>query len=170
MILALLLLLAAVPDRVPVVEETIVVPAGDWRAIDLTLQQRPAIVECAFRVVRGKSGVRLALIPRDDLEHLQGGESHHVIAATAFERSGALRVRPPALGEYALVVDNRMEGRTPAQVKLDVWLDFGALSEMPVRTLSTQRRIAVIAVTLVLFGAVAVFAGRRLQRAVRLRP
>lgn len=169
MILVLLMLFAAMPERVPVIEETIVVPPKDWRAIDLTLQQRAAVVECSFRVVHGKSGVRIALLPRDELERLESGQQERIIAATPVERSGALRVRPPGLGEYALVVDNRLENR-PAEVKLDVWLDFGAASVAPVRTLSQRRRVTIVVLTLAVFGMVVVYAGRRLRRAVRFRP
>lgn len=107
---AVLLLLAAAPEarphllaleRLVVVNERFEVPAKGWRDINLTLQQRPAIIDCRFAVTRGGSGVRVALMERAAVERLRAGLPHAAIASTGFERSGEFRFAPGKTGETA---------------------------------------------------------------------
>ncbi len=163
-VLAVLLALAA--ERVVLVDEVVRVPPGGWRAVDLALKQRPAIIECKFTVADGRSGVRVALLRREDVGRFRSGQAHRVILSSGFERAGRFRYAP-GLGQYALLIDNRLEGRGPAQVRLEVVLEFGSAAEAAVRELSPGRRLTVIAITLVVFSGLVWFAARRLRRAVR---
>jgi hypothetical protein len=60
---------------------------------------------------------------------------------------------------YVLLVDNRLEGRTGAEVRATVSLISG---DGPAREASPLRRLIVIALSTVFFVGVTVWAGRRL--------
>jgi hypothetical protein len=161
MILGALLLLAAVPGHVTLMDETVGVPARQWQAFHLEIKQQPAFVECRYSVASEGPGVRVALMHRADVERFRAGIRHHVLAATEFERSGSLRCPLGRAGEYSVVVDNRLSGRGDARVRLAVSLVFAG-REQP-RELPPGRRRAVILFTLIYVAAVAVFAARRLR-------
>ncbi len=166
-VLGFLLALAAAPDRFVLMDETVEVPPAAWRAFDLELRQRPAMVDCSFSVVSGGSGVRVALMRREEVERLRAGEGHHVLVATGYERSQRFRFPVPA-GEYSLVVDNRLEGRGPAEVRLRIDLLFAG-SQLEPQVLSPARKAVVVAASILFFLVVAFFAGRKLRRAVSER-
>ena len=167
MIAALALLAALAPETVALVDEVVEVPAAGWRAVEVALKQRPAILECRFTVVNGRSGVRVALLPREDLERFRGGRRHRVLLSTGFESRGRFRCAP-GLGEYSLLIDNRLEARAPASVRLEVTLQFSREGEPLARELSPARRVTVIVVSLGVFAAIVWYAARRLLR--RLNP
>jgi hypothetical protein len=168
MILALALLAAAAQERVTLLDEVFEVPRSGWRAVDVALKQRPAIIDCRFSVVRGGSGVRVALLQREHLGRFRGGQPHRVLLSTGFESRGGFR-HAPGLGDYSLLLDNRLEGRGPASVRLEVALEFGRGGQPLVRELSTGRRVVVILTSLAVFAAILWYASRRLRR-VRGRP
>lgn len=165
MILAIFLLLAASPGTVALLDETVQVPAAEWRSFDIELRQQPAIIECRYWVDGGGAGVRVALMHQEDLERLRAGLGHRVLAATDYQRSGQFRYGPGPLGDYSVVVDNRMEGRGPAQVHLAVSLEFPG-PHPQARELSPQRRLMVILVTAACMAAIAVVAVRHLKGAL----
>jgi len=165
MMLALVLALVALPRVVPLLDETVTVPTADWRDFGVPVRQLPARIECGFTVENGGSGVRLLLIDRAGFERMSAGQGYHVLAATAYQRSGALAYYAPP-GDYVIVADNRMEGRGPAEVRLQVALVFDGGGELP-RTLSPERRAVVVGLSILFFGAVALVAGGRLWRAFR---
>ena len=74
-------------------------------------------------------------------ERLEAGQGYHTLAATAYQRSGGLAYWAEA-GDYVVAVDNRLEGRGPADVRLRVWLVFESPAAPP-RTLSPERRAVV---------------------------
>lgn len=165
MILALVLALAALPRALPILDETVTVPAADWKAFGIPLRQLPARIECSFTVENGGSGVRVLLVDRAGFERMNAGQAYRALAATPYQRSGGLAYRAPP-GDYVIVADNRMEGRGPAEVRLQVALVFDGGGELP-RTLSPGRRAVVVGLSVLFFGAVALFAGGRLWRAFR---
>jgi hypothetical protein len=167
MILALLLALTAAPGHFVLLDEIVAVPAAGWRAFGIPLPQRPARIECDFSVQRGGSGVRVALLRREEFDRMSRDQGHRELAATAYQRSGGFTYAAPP-GDYVLVVDNRMEGRGPARVRLRVSLAFGAAGAEP-RTLSARRRAVVIAVSVLVFAVIALFAGSKLRRALGTR-
>ena len=149
-------------------DETVEVPAAQWRAFDLELRQKPAMVTSNFAVVHGGSGVRMALLRRDDLDRLRAGERHRELAATEYERAASLRY-PAREGAYSLVIDNRLEGREPASVHLRVALVF--TDGMPAAIeLPPGRKAAVIALSILFFALVVYFAGRKLGPALSKSP
>lgn len=154
----------AAPESVPLLDESIPVPAAQWRAFDIELRQRPAVVECRFRVESGGAPVRLALMHPADLERLRAGARYSELAFTDYQTSGGLRYGPGPLGDYCLVVDNRQPGRDDAQVRLAVWLEFsGSYSEA--RELSPRRRLVVILLALAYLALLAVWAARHIKAA-----
>ena len=54
--LALVLALAVLPRAQPVLDETVTVPAADWKAFPIPLRQQPARIDCGFEVESGKLG------------------------------------------------------------------------------------------------------------------
>jgi len=162
---AVILLLAAAGSQVLVVDEVIHVPASRMRLVHLSLQQRPAVVECAFEVEGEKRDVRVALMGREDGEAFRRGRAHKVLRATPYQESGRFRHPVDTPGEYFVAVDNRLEGRGEARVRLRVSLLFHeGLAGLP-ETLPARRKAAVIIVSLVLFFAVALWSGRKLLAA-----
>jgi hypothetical protein len=168
MIAALLLLLAAAPERVVLIDEVVAVPAKGWRDFAITLRQRPAVLECRY-TVSGGSGVRALLLQRSDVERLREGRPHQPIAATAFVHAGALRAAPPVPGDYSLVLDNALEGRGPALVRLTVSLTFG-VAQPAARELPAGRRLTVICLSALFLFAVAGYVGWRLHIALGRPP
>ena len=156
---ALLFLLLS--SRVLLFDDVYTIPRGDWRFVEIGLRQRAAVVDCDFRVVSGGSGVRVAL------GRFRQGRNHDILATTNFEKSGRLRFRVPGPGQYALVVDNGLEGRGEARVALRVFIDFSGRRPQEVVTLSPARRWFVIVISLAVFGAIAYWAGRRILAAFR---
>ncbi len=165
MILALLLALAAAPRALPLLDETVTVAAAKWRAYGIPLRQQPARLECGFTVVSGGSGVRVLLLERAEFAKMSAGQAHRELAATAYQRSGGFTCWAPP-GDYVMLVDNRMEGRGPAAVRLQVALVFDSGEPAP-RTLSPERRAVVVGLSLLFFAAVALLAGSGLRRAFR---
>jgi hypothetical protein len=149
------------------VNQVYTIPADEWRYVDLGIGQHPALVEAEYEVRAGSDQVRLAVMRRDDLEHLREGLAHGVVEATEPGRSGKLtcEVRPP--GEYVMVVDNQMSGGRAAVVRLRIRLDFPpAAGGIPER-LSPQRRLTVILVSFAAFFAIVTWSGRKLLPPVR---
>jgi hypothetical protein len=139
---------------VSLVNQTVKVRPGESERIDLTVQQRGAFLELDFEVSKGRSGVRVAIMNRRD----------DVLTTTEYKKQGRFQIALPEPGRYVLVVDNLLEGRDTAECRVRAEL---LIQPPPVeaRELPLGRRLAVIAVSLGLFGSVAVYAGRKLWRA-----
>jgi hypothetical protein len=169
MIFSLALLLAATAEQVVLVDEVFRVPSGSLRAIDVGIREA-AVVDCRFSVLSGGPGVRLVLVPPDEVDAFRDREGHQVLASTPVRRSGVLRFRTDR-ATYSLVLDNRLEERgPPSQVRLTVSVRFGPPAAQAPREISPQRRAIVIAISLAFFFGVALFAGRKLRRALERRP
>jgi len=165
--IVLLWLLAFAATRVELVDEVYTIPADEWRYVELGLKQEAALVVANYEVNGGSDRVRVALMRREDLEHLRQGLPHGVMAVTDPGRFGTLRcqARPP--GDYVVVVDNEMGGDKPALVHLRIWLDFGA-HEMPeVTRLSPERRRTVILLSFAVFLGIVTWSARKLLRGMR---
>ena len=170
MILALLLALAAMQGggRLGLVDETVSVPPGEWREIGFTLRQRGAEADCRFEVVSGRSGVRVILMRRSEIERLRARLPHKVLVSTGYDREGAFRF-PLDTGDYGVVIDNQLEGREAAEVRLAIALSFipppGHAQE-----LSSRRKGVVVAISLGTFAIIVLYAGWKLRGALLRRP
>jgi len=160
-----LFLLTAPSTSVVLVDELYQIPANEWRYVEVSLQQQPALVWADYRAEGGAKDVRVALLPREDLERLRGDRAHGWLAETEAGPSGGLRFRVREPGQYAIVVDNRA-GDGPASVYLKVGLDFGQGRGPAVTTLSPHRQLAVILISFAVFFGIVTWSARRLLRNV----
>jgi hypothetical protein len=155
------LLLLAAATRVELADEEYRIPAGDWKWVEVDLRQQPANVIADYTVLAGSDQVRLALIARDDLEHLREKD---LITATPRGRAGAFEYRVHDRDNYAILVDNRADRDRAATVRLRVSLDFAR----PAATgLSRERQITVVAISFLTFFAVVTYSARKLLKAAR---
>jgi hypothetical protein len=163
-LLALLLLAAA--TRVELVDEVYTIPPAEWRYVEVQLRQTPVAVNGSFQVLSQGAQVRVALLSRADLERLRADQPHGFLAATQPSSRGTLNYHLQRAGEYAVVVDNRAL-HTPVRVHLRVSLDFSGRPEPGVRTLSPERRLAVILISFAVFFGIVTWSARKLLRAAR---
>jgi hypothetical protein len=164
-LLAHVLLAAAVSTRVELINEVVQVPAGDWRFVQVSLNQRPAFVSADYQVEGGPE-VRLALLPREDLEGLRKDLPDSVLAVTAPAMAGRLRYPVSLRGSYAILIDNR-DGSSAAMVRTRAFLDFGARPGPNVTRLSPRRQLTVVAVSFAVFFAIVTYSARRLLQGIR---
>jgi hypothetical protein len=157
-LLPLALLLAA-GSRI-VLDDTIEVPRGEWRYVEVAAKEPQAVVNCQFEVLSGNAEVRVVWMARKDLEFFRAGAREHILAASSFGSDGKLRNFAPTAGDYAVVVENEPTGRLPAKVKMKVWLE----SAVSPRYASPQRRLAVILISCVVFFGIVSFSAYRLSR------
>jgi hypothetical protein len=162
-LIALVLLVA--PSQVVLLDEKIHVPAQESYAADISLVQRPALVDCSYEVLgNARRGVRLAMLSRAHLERFHSGLEHEVLAASPYQRSGHFQFDVRTPGEYALLVDNRSEAQA-ADVALKVTLVFHDPSAPPPVVLSQRRRFTIIALSVAFFLATAGYAVSRFRKA-----
>ena len=164
--LAWILLLNAA-TKVELTDEVYRIPRNEWWWVEVNLRQRPAQVLATYEVQSGPRKVRVALMTRDDLERLNNDLPHGVLAVSEPAKSGSLAYRVRRLGDYVLLVDNRVDGNQPAAVHLRIALDFAAPPEPEPSQISAQRQLAVIVMSFAFFAAVVTYSAKRLWRARR---
>ena len=139
------------------------VSSSQWQGIDLQVPQNGTTVDIDFEVREG-SRVQLLLFDRTQAERFHRGRSFQPIAATGFEKSGRMKYRIADRGQYVLMIDNRIERRTPALVHLRVELTNPYSAN--VRELSPARRRVIVTLSLLFFGAVVAFSAWRFLRSM----
>ena len=127
--LLLLLLLAAVPTRLDLVNEVFRIPPADWRYVEIVARHAPVRVVCEFQV-NGGQPVRVALVEPRELDHLRNGSEFTAMASTSRLEHGTMRKLLRRAGRYSLVIDNR-EAAHPSDVHLRVSLVEPGVSELP---------------------------------------
>jgi hypothetical protein len=162
--LACILLLAA-STRVDLVSELYQIPANEWRYVEVSLKQQPALVSARYRAQEGSREIRLALLRKADLERLRSERPFGVLASTQAGAAGRLQFHVPEPGQYALVVDNA--GDRPAAVHLDVWLDFAGPHDPTVTQLSPSRQLTIVLLSFAAFFGIVTWSARRLLRATK---
>jgi hypothetical protein len=166
--LALAWSLAAAPTSVELVDEVDQIPANQWRYVQIALKQQPALVSATFQVLTGSPQARIALMRRQDLERLRGGQPHGLIAVTPLAASGNLSYYVQVPDDYAIVVDSH--AAKPSAVHLRISLEFGGSPGPAVTRLSSRRQLAVILISFAFFFGIVSFSARRLWRAVKGPP
>jgi hypothetical protein len=159
MVFAWILLLAS-STSVQLVDEVYRIPAREWRFVELGLNQKPAAVSASYEVETGSREVRLALMRREDLEHLRDGIPETVLDITNAAANGSLGPRVRGPGEYVVVVENR--GQEPSRVHLRIDLDFRAVTQ-----LSRQRQVVIVALSFAVFFGIVSWSALRLWRGIR---
>ena len=143
---------------------TLPVPPSAWRSVPLRIEAHGTTIDCGFEVARGTPRVQVMILRVADADRFRQGRSFRPLYATGLESSYRFRYVFREAGEYALVFDNRLEGRFPATVLFQV--DSYVRGENGVRTLPVERRRAVVALSLLFFGAVLVYSARQFLRRV----
>jgi hypothetical protein len=169
---ALFLLLAqpipTAPRSFVLVDDHVRVGASRIRTLDVAIAEPGMRVSCVFSVVEGASGVRVLLLTQEDAESWARGEAHSVLAGTPFTRAASFARTLMIPGSYRVVLDNRMEGRGAATVRLRVEVTSGR-EQARVRGAHPLRAQILVWSSVLLFGAVSLFAGVRIRRAVERR-
>ena len=161
-------MLLAAPTSVELVDEVYQIPASQWRYVDLTLKQQPALVSATFQVLTGSQQARIALMRGQDLERLRGGQLNGVLVVTPLASSGHLSYYASSPDDYAVVVDNH--AAQSSAVHLRISLEFGGAPGPAVTRLSRPRQLAVILISFAFFFGIVTFSARRLWRAVKGPP
>jgi hypothetical protein len=159
---ALLLFLAASSQQL--VDEVYQLPAGEWRYVQVTLNQPPAMVESSFRVISGNSTARVTLVNREGLDQLKQGD-RAPLGRQKFQREGGFSRLVIVPDEYAVVLENGSGG--PVAVSFRVSIDFAARGGPQVRYVSPERRLAVIVISATVFLGIVIYSARKLLRAVQ---
>jgi hypothetical protein len=154
------------PASVDLVDEIYRIPANEWRYVEVSLKQQPALLSAEVEARVGSREVRAALLRREDLNRLQNDHPYGVLASTPPGALGRFRYYVQDPGEYAVVVDNR-DSDAPATVRLRVWLDFAGPPGPDAERLSPQRQLTVILVSFVVFFGIVTWSARRLLQSVR---
>jgi hypothetical protein len=153
------LLLAAVP-HVEVTDEVYQLPPNDWRWVEISLKQRPAVVTAQYHAISGTPAIRAALVPRDDLRRLHSSQGLDDYDPTNAAPTGQLRRHTRERGDYAVVIENL--SAMPATVRVRIALDFPTAT-----TISARRQLTVVAISFAVFFAIVGFSARRLLRALK---
>ena len=136
------------------------VPASQWETVDLRIPEPGTTVDISFHVRHG-SRVQVLLLEREEADRFHRGRSFDPLLTTGFQSSGRVRYRVAERGEYVLLIDNRIEGRGPTLVDLRV---EATPHHVNVRELPPERRRAVVALSLLFFGATVFFSARQLLK------
>lgn len=146
-------------------DQAVTVSRAQTRGMRLEVNEIPATLEVAHEVRSGKSGVRVVLLDKDAYERFERGKAHEALAATGYRAKGQFRHYLTAKGEYRVLIDNTLEGRTPAEVHIRITLTPQAAP----RTLPAAKRRAAVFWSLFGFCAVGGLSGWKLVSAVRSR-
>jgi len=150
MILALFVVLA---------NSHVTVPAAHWKALEVSIPEPDTTLQCSFDVQTKSTKVQAILIKRSQLGRFERGRHVDALYATGFETSARFRYRIDETGEYILLLDNRLQSRWPAEVSLRV--ELTSARSTIVREVPPERRRAIVAVSVLFFGAVVVFSARQ---------
>ncbi len=150
-------------------DDTVIVGAGRFRTLDLSLPEEPARIVCSFEIVEGGSSVRAVLVKAEDAERWLRGEAHDVEASTPFGRRGAFSHKPKDPDHYLIVLDNRMEGRGSTEVHLIVRTVLGNGAVGPAATADPLRGQLLVWSTMALFLALSLYSGREIHRRIAAR-
>ena len=161
-------MLLAAPTSVELVDEVYQIPANEWRYVELSLKQQPALVSATFQVLTGSEQARIALMRGQDLERLRNGQPHGVLAVTPLASHGNLSYYVRWPDDYAMVVDNH--AANPSAVHLHISLEFGGGEEPAVTRISGRRQLTVILISFAVFFGIVSYSARRLWRVVKGPP
>lgn len=150
MILALLALLT---------DGVVSIPPSRSTAIDLRVPEHDTTVHCFLDLRAGESPVRAMLLERTQAERYHRGRNARSLYAVEFNRSGNFKYHFDQAGDYVLLIDNRLNSRTAAEVGVKIEITRNPV--ILVRELPADRRRAVVAISLLFFGAVVVFSARQ---------
>lgn len=154
---------AAAPQTTVVFDDNVIVGPARFRTLDLSLPEEPARVLCSFEVIAGGSGVRAVLLKKEDAERWLRGEAHQVEASTPFLRRGAFSHKPADPDHYLIVLDNRLEARSPAEVHLLVRTVQGDGPAGAVSFANPRKGQLLVWSSFALFAVLAIYSARQIH-------
>ncbi len=128
----------------------------------MTNKQLPVEVDCRFREARGIP-VRAELVTE---ENLSAKLHHRAYEAIASSTGGTLRYEIGVPGTFAIVIINEDPSRA-AEVLLRTALDMSPVQTGFPRTLTTRRKLTVIALSFIGFLSIVTLSARQLLGAIR---
>ncbi len=132
------------------VNTVIHVAPAEWQAIAVPVSQAGAWVQVEFDV-QGDSHVRVFLADTRQARRFVDGRSYTTLTESGPAAAGRLRHRSEGAVSYALVIDNSLERRRPAAVRVKVEIVPQRMTRG--RELPPERRSAVVALSILFFGA-----------------
>lgn len=146
-----------------VLDEEVRVGPGKLRTLDLEMEANGRVV-CEHHLVQGKTGVRVVLLRKSEAARWARGEAHSTLGGTAFLHDGSFTQSLKKGEQYRLVLDNRMEGRSSALVRLRVTVVLGEPAAA-VRGPDPARGQAAVWLSVALFLGISAGAGWKLRAA-----
>jgi hypothetical protein len=137
----------------------VTVPKSHWIAIEVKIRKPHTVVECSVDVENGSSTLDALLMSRGDAERFNRGRSFRPLVSSGFQSSSRFRQEIEEPGDYVLLLDNRLEGRsaTKANVRIELWnADASRVTTVP-----PQKRQAIVVLSLLFFVGVAAFSARQ---------
>lgn len=140
-------------------DSSVVVPRSHWVAIEVKIQKPHTVVECSVDVQDGSATLDSLLMSRADAERFNRGRSFAPIYSSGFQSNAHFRSDVDNPGDYVLLLDNRLEGRssTKAHVRIEMW----NADAVNVRTVPAARRRVIVGLSLMFFVGVAGFSVRQ---------
>jgi hypothetical protein len=169
---ALAIMLATLPaagHSDVLIDDDVWVSPSKVRPLEFDVGRGGTRVLCTYHVEQGRSGVRVVLLKRADVRLWLNGRAHRILAATGYADSGGFSSLVEEPGAYSIVLDNRMEGRDNAVVRLQVKLVSGSGMDVPVQAAASTRAQILVWTSVLLFALLALFSGWRIHLALERR-
>jgi hypothetical protein len=151
------------------IDEDVQISPAKVRPLEFDVKEKGTRVLCTFHVEQGRSGVRAVLLRRNDVRLWLADRPHRILASTGYEDSGGFSWLVAEPGAYSIVLDNRMDGRDNAVVRLQVRLVSGTGISVPVRGADPLRAQVLVWVSVLLFAVFALLCGWRIHLAMQRR-
>ncbi len=151
------------------IDEDVQISPSKVRPLEFDVIVRGTRVLCTYHVEQGRSGVRAVLLKRGDVRLWLNDKPHHILASTGYADSGGFSSLVAEPGAYSIVLDNRLEGRDSATVRLQVKLVSGTGINVPVQTAAHSRAEILVWGSVLLFGLLACLSGWRIHLALERR-
>lgn len=161
-----LLLLAAANPPAPAPDQPFTLQPGDFRWITITARKTPLELDCGFQVLKGTPTVHVELLPMGEFHLFTRGHDYNAMAVTPDGRRGEFKRVIDDRGQYAVVVVNE-RGAPPATVTMRVSTILNPGPGDIAETLSPERRLTVVAMSLAFFIVSIAWSGHRLIQAMR---
>lgn len=151
------------------IDEDVQISPSKVRPLEFDVLVKGTRVLCTYHVEAGRSGVRAVLLKRSDVRLWLNDKPHHILASTNYADSGGFSSLVAEPGAYSIVLDNRLEGRDIAMVRLQVKLVSGTGINVPVQTATPSHAQTVVWGSVLLFGLLACLSGWRIHLALERR-
>ena len=151
------------------IDDNVQISPAKVRPLDFDVSAKGTRVLCTYHVEAGRSGVRAVLMKRGDIRLWLAGRAHSVLTSTPYADSGGFSWLVAEPGAYSIVLDNRLDARDNAVVRLQVRLISGQGINVPVQRAIPTRAHVVVWISLFLFALFALLSGWRIQVALERR-